>query len=31
MAGGTGAAVMVNATGIVTDAVPVALRVMEPL
>ena len=30
-AGGTGAAVTVNVTGIVTDAVPVALRVMVPL
>lgn len=31
MAGGIGAAVTVNATGIVTDAVPGALRVMVPL
>ena len=31
MAGGIAAAVTVNATGIVTDAVPVALRVMVPL
>ena len=31
MAGGTGAAVMVNATGIATVAVPGALRVMDPL
>ena len=30
-AGDTGAAVMVKVTGIVTDAVPVALRVMVPL
>ena len=30
-AGGTGAAVMVKVTGIVIDAVPVALRVMVPL
>ena len=31
MAGGTGAAVMVNATGVVTGAVPGALTVMVPL
>ena len=31
MAGGTGAAVTVNATGTVTDEAPVALSVMVPL